>query len=87
MTISLSNDLFRPMTKKKVISIKKASEIFEKQKDQNETSNGQRISLQIKIDQLKNEIEKLEEEKTKLLSKFERTNRKKTKMARTKEMN
>lgn len=67
VTISLSNIYFGH-DKKKVISIKKASEIFEKQKEQNETiQTDNEFSLQIKIDQLKNEIRKLEEEKTKLL--------------------
>lgn len=67
MTISLSN-LYFDREKKKVISIKKASEIFEQQKEQTEDPlKENEYTLQVKIDQLKNEIKNLENEKKKLL--------------------
>lgn len=68
MTISLSNVYF-DREKKKVISIKKAAEIFEQQsEDQSEKSlEDNEVTLQIKIDQLKSEIKNLEDEKRNLL--------------------
>lgn len=63
MTISLSN--ISPENKK-VISIKKVSEIFE-EKPKEEIVQDDEVSLHLKVDQLKNEIDELQQQKEKVL--------------------
>lgn len=69
VTISLSN--LPSDEKKKVISIKKISEIFEEQPEEEDFIEADEMTLQLKVDQLQNEIKSLELQKEKTLEEIQ----------------